>query len=127
MRIALDANAYTDFCLGERRVVDVISKSERIYFPLIVLGELRAGFQAGTRTKENERVLSRFLRTPRVRLLLPDEQTTVHYGSLYAQLRKEAKPIPTNDLWIAALVVQHNLTLVSRDAHFDAFPQLDRI
>jgi tRNA(fMet)-specific endonuclease VapC len=127
MRIALDANAYTDLCVGERRVVDVISQSERIYLPLIVLAELRAGFQAGIRAKENERVLSRFLKTPRVRLLLPDEQTTVHYASIYLQLRKEPRPIPTNDLWIAALVVQHNLTLVSRDAHFDALPQLDRI
>jgi tRNA(fMet)-specific endonuclease VapC len=127
MRIALDANAYTDFCSGEVRVVEIISKSERIYIPLIVLAELRAGFQVGTRAKQNERVLNRFLKTPRVRLLVPDEQTTVHYASLYAQLRKEAKPIPTNDLWIAALVAQHNLTLLSRDAHFDNLPQLDRM
>ena len=55
--------------------------------------------------------LQRFLGSPRVSILLPDEQTTHHYAQLYQQLRKKGVAIPTNDLWIAALVVQHNLVL----------------
>lgn len=66
-------------------------------------------------------------RTPRVRLLLPDEQTTHHYAALFAQLRTRATPIPTNDIWIAALVIQHGLTLVDRDRHFDQLAQLSRL
>ncbi len=127
MKIALDTNRYTDFCRGEAKVIDYVSQAERIFLPFIVLGELRAGFHVGTRARQNERMLTRFLNSPRVRLLLPDEQTTHHYASLFAQLRKKATPIPTNDIWIAALVVQHDLLLMARDAHFDHLPQLSRL
>ena len=127
MKVALDSNRYTDLCRGVIEVCDQLSVAERIYLPLIVLGELRGGFRAGGHARANERVLSQFLSTPRVRLLLPDEQTTFHYATLFAQLRKQATPIPTNDLWIGALVVQHDLTLLTRDAHFKYIPQLARL
>src|SRR5437899_184199 len=126
MRIALDTNRYTDFCRGDPEIVQRTAEAERIFMPFIVLAELRAGFLVGTRAKQNERILGRFLNTARVRLLLPDEQTTHHYADLFAQLRKQATPIPTNDIWIAALVLQHNLQLLTRDPHFDHLPQLDR-
>ncbi|NQU40860.1 MAG: PIN domain-containing protein [Lentisphaerae bacterium] len=58
---------------------------------------------------------------------MPDEQTTFHYGRLYAQLRSQGTPVPTNDLWIAALVVQHRLTLLTRDDHFKHLPQISRV
>jgi tRNA(fMet)-specific endonuclease VapC len=127
MKVALDANRYSDLCRGIAKVVEQTSHAERVYLPLIVLGELRAGFQAGSRARQNERILVRFLSSPRVRLLLPDEQTTFHYASLFAQLRQQATPIPTNDLWIAALVIQHNLILLTRDAHFKHVPQLSQL
>jgi tRNA(fMet)-specific endonuclease VapC len=124
MKLALDANRYCDLCRGAADVVERICQAERVYLPLMALGELRAGFQAGSRARQNERILVRFLSSPRARLLLPDEQTTFHYASLFAQLRRQATPIPTNDLWIAALVVQHDLVLLTRDAHFKHLPQL---
>jgi tRNA(fMet)-specific endonuclease VapC len=127
MKVALDANRYSDLCRGIAEVVVQTSRAERIYLPLIVLGELRAGFQAGTRARQNERILTRFLGTPRVRLLLPDEQTTFHYANLFAQLRRQSTPIPTNDLWIAALVIQHDLILLTRDSHFRHVPQLSQL
>ena len=127
MKIALDANRYVDLCRGLSEVVERVAQAERVYLPLIVLGELRAGFHSGRLTRQNERILVRFLDSPRVRLLLPDEQTTFHYASLFAQLRQQATPIPTNDLWIAALVIQHDLTLLTRDEHFKQLPQLSRI
>ncbi|MDP6523235.1 MAG: PIN domain-containing protein [Kiritimatiellia bacterium] len=92
--------------------------------PLPVLAELRAGFAYGTLAAENERTINRFLDRSRVTVLLPDEQTTFHYGRLYAQLRNQGTPVPTNDLWIAALVVQHRLTLYTRDYHFKHLPQI---
>jgi len=127
MKVALDANRYSDLCRGIAEVVDQVARAEKVYLPLIVLGELRAGFQAGSRARQNERILARFLRSLRVRLLLPDEQTSFHYASLFVQLRRQATPIPTNDLWIAALVIQHDLTLLTRDSHFKHVPQLSQL
>ena len=57
----------------------------------------------------------------------PDDQTTHHYASVFRQLRKQGTPIPTNDMWLAALVLQHNLALHARDKHFDHLPQLVRV
>jgi tRNA(fMet)-specific endonuclease VapC len=127
MRITLDTNRYTDFCRGEPEVVENVARAEKIYLPFVVLGELRAGFQIGSRSLQNERNLIRFLNSARVQLLLPDEQTTHYYASIFAQLRKQGTPIPTNDIWIAALVLQHDLLLLARDKHFDVLPQLARI
>ncbi len=127
MKIAIDTNRYVDFCKGENRAVEVIRTAEKIFFPFITLGELRAGFRAGSRGTENERVLVRFLNSPRVEIIFADDQTTHHYARLFFQLRKQGTPIPTNDLWIAALVSQHDLILFDRDRHFDHLPQLARI
>jgi tRNA(fMet)-specific endonuclease VapC len=91
-----------------------------------VLGELRAGFAAGNQRSSNAANLQRFLNSPRVSILLPDEQTTHHYAQLYLQLRRLAAAIPTNDLWISALVVQHHLILCTSDAYFEHLPQLPR-
>lgn len=65
--------------------------------------------------------------TDRVDVIYPDEQTTHHYATLYRQLRTQGTPIPINDLWIAALVAQHDLILYTLDAHFDHLPQLPRV
>lgn len=126
MKLALDTNRYVDFCRNVDGVVDTLEQAERVYLLLIVLAELRAGFAVGKHGAGNERGLRRFLMRDGVEVLLPDEQTTHHYASLYRQLRVQRTPIPTNDMWIAALVLQHNLTLCARDEHFDRLPQLSR-
>ena len=126
MKLALDTNRYTDLCRGDVSVVDTIELAEEVWLPFIVLGELRAGFAVGTQGSRNEAVLRRFLLKPRIAVLFADEQTTHHYGAVYRQLRKQRTPIPTNDMWIAALVLQHSLILFARDEHFDALPQLPR-
>lgn len=126
MNLALDTNRYADLCRGNRSVVEAVELADTVWLPFIVLGELRAGFAYGALGPRNEAVLRRFLLRPRVGVLYPDEQTTHHYATIYRQLRKQGTPIPTNDMWIAALVLQHSLTLCDRDAHFDALPQLTR-
>ena len=95
--------------------------------PFVVLGELRAGFAHGRRAAENERLLRRFLLKNGVRVLYADDQTTHHYAAVYLQLRSQGTPIPTNDMWLAALVLQHNLVLHARDKHFDHLPQIARV
>jgi len=126
MKLLLDTNRYIDFCKGEADVVLKLRMAEEIFLPFVVIGELRAGFRCGTKGRENEKVLSRFLQGLRVEILYADDQTTHHYANLFFQLRKQGTPIPTNDLWIAALVTQHNLLLYDRDAHFDHLPQIPR-
>jgi len=124
MRVALDTNRYVDLCRGLDETIALLEEAEEILLPFVVVGELRAGFALGRRETENERVLRRFLLKDGVRLLFADDQTTHHYASVFRQLRKQGTPIPTNDMWIAALVLQHNLSLHARDKHFDRLPQL---
>ena len=127
VRLAVDTNRYTDLCRGDRAVIDVIEFADEVWLPFVVVGELRAGFAVGTQGPRNEASLRRFLLKPGVGVLYADEQTTHHYATVYRQLRKQGSPIPTNDMWIAALVLQHSLTLYDRDAHFDSLPQLTRV
>jgi tRNA(fMet)-specific endonuclease VapC len=127
VRIALDSNRYTDFCRGDARTVETLRSADEIWLPLVVLGELRAGFAHGSRRSDNEKILARFLGSSRVRVIVPDEQTTHFYADVYLALRKAGRPIPTNDLWIAALVLQHDLVLFARDTHFDHVPRLAKL
>jgi tRNA(fMet)-specific endonuclease VapC len=125
LRILLDTNRYSDLCRGDDDVRENVERSERVYLAFAVIAELRAGFAVGRRGRENERVLQRFLNKPGVEPLYPSDATTQLYATLYRQLRTQGTPVPTNDLWIAALAIEHHLTLYSRDDHFTFLPQLD--
>ena len=127
MRMLLDTNRYRDYGGGNPEVLDGKRSCERVYLSYISLAELRAGFLCGTRSAKNERHLLLFLAQKSVVTLFADDQTTHHFSRLYRQLRQQGTPIPSNDLWIAALVVQHNLPLYSRDGHFNHLPQLPRV
>ena len=127
MRLALDTNRYTDLCRGESAVRDAVELADEVCLPFVVVGELRAGFAVGSHGARNESVLRRFLLKPGVSVLYADDQTTYHYANLFRQLRRQGTPIPTNDMWIAALVLQHSLALLARDAHFDHIPQINRL
>ena len=127
MRVALDTNAYRAAAEGEAKTVEVLQRAEEDCLPFVALGELRAGFAAGTQGRKNESRLTEFLNSPRVSILYADEQTTHHYASLFAELRRQGTPIPTNDLWIAALVVQHDLLLLTGDAHFSKISRIVRL
>lgn len=126
MRLTLDTNRYRDLCDGDEAVVQTIEQAETVTVPFVVLAELRAGFAVGSRGRENERILQRFLSKPGVDVLFATEGTTRAYADLYRQLRTQGTPIPTNDLWIAALVIEHGTVLYSRDEHFRHLPQLSR-
>ena len=127
MRLALDTNRYVDLAKGVVETVALLEQAEAIALPFVVLGELRAGFAQGRRQAENERTLRLFLLKDGVRALFADDQTTHYYASVFRQLRKQGTPIPTNDIWLAALVLQHNLVLHARDKHFDHLPQVLRV
>lgn len=125
MRVALDTNRYRDLADGDAAVVETLERAEMIGVPFVVVAELRAGFALGARGRKNETALRRFLEKPGVEVLWPTHATTRAYADLYRQLRVQGTPIPTNDLWIAALTVEHDLVLFTRDTHFARLPQLD--
>ena len=127
MKIVLDTNRYRDMAGGVAEVVATVEAAHTVYVSYVTLGELRAGFRAGRRHDDNDKTLTRFLQRAGVVRLFADDRTTHHYAELYLQLRRQGTPIPDNDLWIAALVVQHGLTLYSRDRHFDHLPQIPRV
>lgn len=120
--LIIDTNAYSGFMRGEHRAVRALRTTHEIHLPLIVLAELLAGFAAGARPQKNREELARFMASPRVQLMKPDQKTAQHYADVFVALRKLGTPIPTNDLWIAALARQHRLPLLSFDAHFGAVP-----
>lgn len=127
MKVLIDTNRYTDFARGDAEAVDVLQRAARLFLPFVVVAELRAGFLSGSRSERNEANLTRFLASPRVDVLYADEETTHHYARLFRQLRAQGTPVPTNDLWTAALAVQHGLHLFARDRHFDHLPQIPRV
>lgn len=127
MNILIDTNRYTDFAKGEPGVVKLLAEADHIFIPFVALAELRAGFACGKIARQNEAVLVKFLNNKRVGVLYADARTTQVYAEVFAQLRSQGTPVPTNDIWIAALAVQHALPLCSRDKHFDFLQQLARV
>ena len=122
----IDTNVYSSLLRTEPTTIHPLDTAHEIHLPLIVLAELLAGFAAGNQAARNREELARFMASPRVLLLKPDERTADHYAAIYAVLRKQGTPIPTNDLWIAALARQHRLALFSFDDHFAVVPGLSR-
>jgi len=120
MRLALDTNRYADLCRGNPRAVELVEAADAIWLPFVVVGELRAGFAVGSQgPRQRSGAATVSLETWGGHPLRRRTDNLPHYASVYRQLRKQGTPIPTNDMWIAALVLQHSLTLYDRDRHFD--------
>ena len=126
VRVALDTNRITDLFRGDADLAEQLGTAEEIWIPLVVLGEIKAGFHGGTQQRRNEVLLNRLLAKPTVNVLLPSRETAEHYARLFVQLKRAGTPVPDNDLWIAAVALEHNLFLITRDRHFDRIPQLMR-
>lgn len=117
-RILLDTNFYVAFKRNTPLAAEIIRRADYIGLNTIVLGELLAGFRCGGRETVNRRELDQFIDSPRVELLDIDEETTEFYARVFRALKEKGRPIPTNDLWIAASALRHGLALASFDAHF---------
>ncbi|MBF0230966.1 MAG: type II toxin-antitoxin system VapC family toxin [Desulfamplus sp.] len=116
--ILIDTNAYASFKKGKPESIEIIRYSSFIGFNAVVLGELLAGFAVGNQESRNRLELEKFLKSPRVRFLTIDNETAKHYAAIYKELRQKGRPVPTNDLWIAATAMQYNLTVFTYDEHF---------
>ncbi len=126
MRVALDTNRLTDLFQGDAELADRLGECDEVWLPLVVLAEIKAGFYGGSQQHRNEKLLQSFLAKPTVGVLLLERETAEHYARLLVQLKRAGTPIPDNDLWIAALALQHDLQLITRDHHFERVPQLLR-
>ena len=126
MRVALDTNRLTDLFQGDAALAERLGLCDEVWIPLVVLAEIKAGFLGGTERHRNEILLRKLLSKTTVEVLLPDRETAEHYARLFVQLKRAGTPVPDNDLWIAALALQHDLLLITRDKHFENIPQLPR-
>jgi len=123
--LILDTNALSAAADCLPGALHVVAAAERIAVPVIVLGEFRLGIAQSRRRAEYEQWLREW--TSAVTVLEIDEETTRHYAAIGLELKKKGKPIPSNDLWIAALCRQHAMPLASRDRHFDLVPGIERV
>jgi tRNA(fMet)-specific endonuclease VapC len=127
VRLVLDTNTYRLVMEGAEEATGHVRTSEIVLLPVPVIAELRYGFLNGTKGQRNEATLSRFLDQPRVEVLVCDAETASEFARLKLQLKRQGTPIPINDVWIAALTLQHRGTLYTRDADFDRLPQVPRV
>jgi tRNA(fMet)-specific endonuclease VapC len=124
MELLIDTNRYVDMIQGNVEVATRFTSTKVLWVPVIVLGKLLAGFAYGKNRRSNENKLRRFLNKSSTELLFLDTETARVYGEVSLALRNQGTPIPTNDIWIAALALQHDLTLDTRDGHFQHVPGL---
>jgi tRNA(fMet)-specific endonuclease VapC len=117
-RVALDTSAYSAFKRGHPEVVGHLRRAREILLSSVVLGELLGGFAAGSRSRHNREELRLFFDSARVRLVPVGEATAERYALIYASLRAAGRPLPTNDLWIAASAMEHGAELVTLDGDF---------
>ncbi len=124
-RLVLDTSAYSRFRAGDSRVLDLIAAAELVLVPVTVLGELHGAFEFGTRARENRTVLTEFLNEPFVRIVPVSPDIARRYGKVYAALRRAGRPIPVNDMWIAAAAMDQGGCLITFDRHYEQVAGLD--
>lgn len=117
-RIVLDTSAYSHARRGSALALDAIARSDVVFVPVTVLGELEAGFRVGSRYQENRRALEEFLREPYIRVLEVTADVARLYGEVFASLKRAGTPIPVNDVWIAAATLGCGAHLVTFDEDF---------
>ena len=115
-KFLLDTNIIAAWLKGETSVADKIDKAKEIHIPIIAVGELYYGALYSTQVAKNIKEIKSI--TANYGVLQIDEKTTIAYGNIKAALRKKGKPIPENDIWIAAIAKRFKLVVVTRDKHF---------
>ena len=120
----LDTNAVSALFGGDSALGEVLAGEQRHHLPVIVIGEYRYGLLRSRHRSHLQSLLATLIRESFV--LLVDETTAETYSQVRDELRQKGRPIPENDIWIAALARQHRQPVVSRDGHFDEVPDLRR-
>ena len=119
MRALLDTNVYSQLVRGAPTLAQAVRGASELVFSMVVVGELLHGYRSGSRFEKNIAVLRRFLAQPFVELRDVTFETAEQYGRIQNELRKSGRPIPTNDVWIAAHAIETGAELWTLDDHFD--------
>ena len=125
LEVILDTNALSAAADGDPAVVSLLAGADQVAVPVIVLGEYRYGIAQSRNRATYVNWLKGLINDCLV--LDINEPTTFYYAEITLELKRQGKPIPTNDIWIAALCRQHALPLLSRDRHFDLVAGTKRI
>jgi predicted nucleic acid-binding protein len=125
MAVILDTNAVSALLIGDPALGEVLAADQRHHLPVIVIGEYRYGLLGSNRRDRLQKLLATLIRESFV--LVVDETTAETYSHVRDELRRKGRPIPENDIWIAALARQHQQPVVSRDDHFDYVSDLRRV
>ncbi len=123
-KVLIDTNIYSLAMRGDRHVTDALKKIDQIGISAISIGELFSGFKGGNFEEKNKTELNIFLDSPRVMIFPIDVETADFYASILNNLKSKGTPIPTNDIWIAAVAFQNGFKLFSKDKHFNVIPGL---
>jgi predicted nucleic acid-binding protein len=125
LAVILDTNAVSSLFAGDMALGELLDASPRHHLPVVVIGEYRFGLLRSRHREHLELLLATLIRESKV--LLVDETTAEVYSQVREDLRKVGRPIPENDVWIAALALQHDQPVLSRDGHFDSVHGLIRL
>ena len=123
MKLLVDTNTLIDLVAGGGNA-ETLGRADKVLLPIPALGEFVAGLDSTRRGRAARAGLARFLAIPTVETVSLTTGTAECYGTVFRQLKKAGTPIPTNDIWIAALALEHGAVLVSDDAHFQRVANL---
>ena len=118
-KVLIDTNIYSLAMKGDSDVVQMLRRIDIIGFSTVSVGELYSGFKGGIREKENRVELYKFLDSPRVVIHSIDVNTADFYASILNNLKVAGTPVPTNDIWIAAIAFQQGYKVFTKDKHFN--------
>ncbi len=121
----LDTNAVSALFAGDRALASVLSSEDRHHLPAVVIGEYLYGLARSRHRKSLEKLLDSLAEESEV--LTVGRRTARHYAEVRVGLRSRGRPIPENDVWIAALAREHDLPILSRDEHFDDVAEVERV
>jgi tRNA(fMet)-specific endonuclease VapC len=123
----LDTSAYSNFRRGNEDVATLLDRAEAVGVPTIALGELRTGFLLGRRREHNEAELATFIDHPAVQIFEVDAEVSRLYAEIVVDLRKAGTPVPTNDIWIAAIAARNGAAVLTCDEHFERIARVGAV
>ena len=126
-RYLLDTNVLVDAFKARLDIPTTIQRSEAVFVSEIVLGEFKAGLNNSASGRKQREALDAFLHLPNVVEITLTPATTDLYAKVFRSLREAGRPIPVNDIWLAAQALEHGAVLVSRDRHFAAVANLQTL
>ena len=118
MVIVLDTNAYTALIANDASMATAIQKCDKVILPVIVIAELFSGFKVGNKEEYNMQIFEQFLQISKIEIAPIDYDSAMIYADIYKQLKHDGKPIPVNDIWIAAITIQQKAAVLTLDKHF---------